>query len=67
MLSGIDNFPMALHISLEPLVQYMLTYKVYFFIHLSDNKIKGFITVASQEDPVVDTVLWLLQVHSCRV
>ena len=44
------------------MVQCLSSPIVYFFILLSDQKIKEFIIVASQEDHVVGTVLWPLQV-----
>ena len=57
MLCGIVNSLMALLINLEPVVQCMSSHMVYFFAHLSDQKIKEFITAASQENHVVGTVL----------
>ena len=56
MLSGTVYFLMILDISLATLVQCMFSPIVYIFNHLSDQKIKECITVASQMDPVVRTV-----------
>ena len=62
MLSGIVSFLMALHINLELVVLYMSSIMDYIFAHISDQNIKEFIIAANQMDPVVRTLLWLLQV-----
>jgi len=66
MLSGIVCFLMVLLINLELVVQYSSRDTLYTFVHLLDQKIKECITAASQMDPVVKAVMWLLQVSSYK-
>ena len=48
---------MVLYTNLEPVVQYLFIPIIYIFAHLSDQKIKEFITAANQEDLAVETAV----------